>query len=713
MRTGSRSEHVKRPRPPRAAQRRRVDDMLSHFSALFEEANDIVLLNDRDGRIVAANRSAREFGGYTVEDVDRGVHLRDVLPPADYEAAMILTHRALDDEPIPEVYEREAVSRDGSRRVLELRSNVLRRPGQPPLLQTIGRDVTEKREAAEFQSSLLQVSQALLTAQSLDELGRVICEEASRVLRVDGAYLWLRRGEELVGCAAAGFEAQEFIGLRRPLSDSLIGEMYRSPDVLVMNDFAHSLYNQPRTLNHAVRAMLALPLRRGDPPVGVLVFTDNTNPRRFSATLRTRAMIFGAQTTVAIESALAREREEEEGRVSAALLRVTRAIRELLDAHDVLREIGRSAREVLQCDWAIVMLRDPISGVLRVSAAEGLPPDIADELRLIDLHPESSDTLRGLVKHTSVEMPEPTAGGATLYQRWGISSFLAAPMLRANRLSGAIVVGFRERRGAFSARERRIAEGIAAQAAVAVDNARLVEDLRHANELKSEFLGTMSHELRTPLNAILGYAQLLHDEIMGTVNVEQAQALERVVVNGYGLLDLINTTLDVNRLEAGRVTLHPSDFTLDELLDELRNEFGLRVREGVTLRWPDHLEVPPLRTDHGKLKAVLRNLVDNALKFTPGGSVTVTARTALDGERLWVSVQDTGVGIPPSAIPAIFEMFQQVDGSQSVSRAGVGLGLYVVRRYTELLGGRVTVDSLPGSGSTFTIDIPLTLGGGD
>src|SRR5205823_6240336 len=141
--------------------------------------------------IVAANRAAREFGGYTQADVERGVHLRDVLPSPDYEAALILTERALDELPVPEVYEREAVLRDGRRRVLELRSNVLRHRGRPVLLQTIGRDVTEQREAAAFQNALLQVSQALLTAQSLDQLGRVICVEATRVLHVDSAYLWL------------------------------------------------------------------------------------------------------------------------------------------------------------------------------------------------------------------------------------------------------------------------------------------------------------------------------------------------------------------------------------------------------------------------------------------------------------------------------------------------------------------------------------------
>ena len=151
---------------------------------------------------------------------------------------------------------------------------------------------------------------------------------------------------------------------------------------------------------------------------------------------------------------------------------------------------------------------------------------------------------------------------------------------------------------------------------------------------------------------------------------------------------------------------------MPQVLDELRNEFGLRACEGVALAWPEHLNVPPLRTDHGKLKAVLRNLIDNALKFTPHGAVTISVRSAHEDERVWLSVRDTGVGIPSNAIPLIFEMFQQLDGSQPAARSGVGLGLYVVRRYTEILGGKVTVESTPGEGSTFSVDIPRVLDGG-
>jgi PAS domain S-box-containing protein len=697
-----------RARTPRPAANQRPPD---HFGALFENANDIVIVNDRRGRIVAANRAAREFAGYSAEDVVRGVSLREVLPPDEYQAAMVLTARALDGLPIPEVYERQAVLRDGRHRVLELRSSCWQVANGSPLLQTIGRDVTERKEAAAFQNGLLQVSQALLTAQGLDELGRVVCEAASRVLQVNGASLWLRCGDELVGLAAAGRDAAHLVGLRRSLTDSFIGQIYRAADVLMVNDFAHSLYARDHVWDTDVQALLAVPLRRGATPVGVLVFTDDSNPRRFTAVLRERALIFGAQTAVAIESALAREREEEEGRISAALLRVTRAIREPLEQAEVLREIARGARDAVQCDWAFVALRGAAHDALRVVAAEGWPHAFDAELRLIEFDPETFPELRPLLAQQTIEVPQPPR--EALYSRWQVSSFLSAPMVRAGRLTGAISVGYRQRRGPFSARERRIAEDVAAQAAVAVENARLVEDLRAANRLKSEFLGTMSHELRTPLNAILGYADLLHEAAMGPVTAEQVEALDRVLLNGRSLLELINMTLDVNRLEAGRVAVQPSEFALDELLAGLQNEFAVRTAAGpVALAWPQRGEIPLLYTDHAKLKAVLRNLVDNALKFTPGGSVTVAVRYDAESDRVCLTVHDTGIGIPAHALASIFEMFQQVEGTTPASRGGVGLGLYVVRRYAELLGGTAAVQSAAGTGSTFTVDIPRRLPNG-
>lgn len=675
------------------------------FDALFEDANDIIVVNDRDGVIVAANRMAREFGGYALEDVERGVTLRELLPPAEYEAAMVVTERALAGLPIPEAYEREVQLRDGSRRVLELRSNVLPQEAQPALLQTIGRDITERKDAVAFRGSLLQVAQALLTVQSLDELGTTICQEARRVLEADGVYLWLRRGEDLIGCAAAGFGAELFAGTRLPFGQDLVDEVDRTTGVVLLNDFPQSRYMNEVARAAGLQSAMVLPLRHEPRAIGLLVFADYSNPQRFTPALGDRAMIFGAQAGVAIESALAREREEDEGRVSASLLRVTRAIRESLQEAEVPPQIARSTREALDCDWSAVSLWYPVKEAFRLTAVDGWPSELAQEVQSLEFGIDSLPVVGRLLARETVELTEPRGRREALYRRWQISSMLLVPMHRAGRVVGALIVGYRERRGPFSQRERRIAEGIAAQAAVAVENARLVEALRRANQLKSEFLGTMSHELRTPLGAMLGYTELLREGAIGPTTDEQIEVLDRILLNGRGLLELINMTLDVSRLEAGRITIDVSEFSIEALLTELRNEFSIARRPEVELRWPAEVAAPGLCLDRGKLKLVLRNLIDNALKFTRRGSVTVKVETDRERDRVRVSVADTGVGIPPEAVPSIFEMFRQLDGARS-SRAGVGLGLYLVRRYTELMGGTVAVESTVGVGSVFTADLP-------
>ncbi|MBI1818574.1 MAG: GAF domain-containing protein [Deltaproteobacteria bacterium] len=679
---------------------------------LVENASDIVVLNDRAGWIVAANRAARELGGYTNDDVARGVHLREVLAPHEVAIAMEISERAFQGLPIPPMYEREVVLRGERRRILELRSNLLCRDGFEPVICTVGRDITERRAAGDFQSGLVQVAQALLSAKGLDELAAISCAEVQRMLHLDGVYIWLLRDDALVGYAAAGRYAADFSNVRFPLAEAVRRGLESAGEVVILNHYAESGFADESARAAGVRALLIVPLRRQGAVLGLLSFADYTDPERFTASLGEKGMIFGAQIAVAIESALAREGQEEEGRVSTALLHVARAIREAETEAAVLPQITFSAREVIGCDWAALALWDPAREVFRLAAIEGVAAEMADELRTVELGPMSLGRLIGRVLAGEiVEIPEPR-GPFELWERWQLSSLLVVPMLRVGRIVGALVVGYRTRRGAFSIRERRLSEGIAAQAAAAVENARLVEDLRRANQLKSEFLATMSHELRTPLSAILGYADLMHDGAMGPLTENQHEALARMRLNGRGLFELINTTLDAGRLESGRVELEPSSFQLGELLDELRHEFAVQAaHRKLTLQWPADGPIASLYTDRGKLKMVVRNLVDNAVKFTAVGSVAVTT-TGSDAEpSITIAVRDTGAGIPLAELPSLFEMFRQGDGTHQGARSGVGLGLYLVRRYTELIGGRVRAESRLAEGSTFYVEIPRRLGG--
>jgi signal transduction histidine kinase len=398
--------------------------------------------------------------------------------------------------------------------------------------------------------------------------------------------------------------------------------------------------------------------------------------------------------------------EYSDGAVALAMLHIIRATRESLIEADLLSRAARSLRQALACDWTLLTLWDSGRKTFRGAAGDGWHILIEEQLPLAEFGTETIDIFAPLAAGTPVEVPEPPDAMKVFFRQWHVSSLLGVPMMRAAGLVGAIFVGFRRRRGAFSELERRIADAAADHIAVAVESVRALEAVRRTSRLKTDILATMSHELRTPLNAILGYTDLMRDGAMGAINAEQAQALDRILFNGRNVMEMITMALDLNRLEAGRLAVHASEFRLQELIAELSNEFAARpIDNAVDLVWPDHRDMPTLWTDRAMLKVALRNLVNNAVKFTPRGQVAVAVDCNKARGRVRISVSDTGVGIPREQQASIFDMFCQ-GSSPPRARGGVGLGLYLVRSYTELMGGTVSVESTPGKGSIFTVDLP-------
>ncbi len=229
--------------------------------------------------------------------------------------------------------------------------------------------------------------------------------------------------------------------------------------------------------------------------------------------------------------------------------------------------------------------------------------------------------------------------------------------------------------------------------------------LRRASELKSRFLSNMSHEFRTPLTTVISFCRLLVDETDGPVNEEQRKQLGYAKRAAEGMLELVNDLLDLARVEAGKTVIRPARFEAAELFGALRGMLRpLLVTTQVSLVFEEPQGVPTLETDEAKVSQILRNFLSNALKFTDKGEVRVSAR--FDGERVAFSVADTGIGIAPEDHERIFQEYAQVESPVQRRVKGTGLGLPLSRRLAELLGGRITLESKPGVGSTFVVEIP-------
>jgi signal transduction histidine kinase/HAMP domain-containing protein len=297
-----------------------------------------------------------------------------------------------------------------------------------------------------------------------------------------------------------------------------------------------------------------------------------------------------------------------------------------------------------------------------------------------------------------------------LLRKHGCTAFVGLPLCVEGKVMGALAFYLRDSHE-FPIEEVEFLATLASQVAIAIFNSQLYErSVRQAAELeraihaKDEFLNVMSHELRTPLSVIGGYAQAMSLGVAGEISTNQREITDKIIFQSNELLRMINEILQVGSLQAGSVKAYIENTDLAELFGHLQTTFDALAKQAVVLKWDLPAAMAPVRTDGDKLKHILQNLIHNAMKFTEHGSVAITARYSLN--RLQIEVKDTGIGIESEKLPVIFDMFRQVDSSHTRSHGGVGVGLYIVKKYVELLHGTIAVKSSPGHGTTFTLTIP-------
>lgn len=406
---------------------------------------------------------------------------------------------------------------------------------------------------------------------------------------------------------------------------------------------------------------------------------------------------------------------QQEAQLTAAFARVGRELISTLDPSTILQRLCQLTCEILDCDASHTFLLDSAEQVYRAVAGYGDTPEQRVALSVLSVPKRAMTALLSKLEKEEVGQIRaipPSGGIAGLLRQSDLSTALCVALRRRGQIIGIQTASYRAWQKEFTPQQERIAKGTAQMASLALENAQLLEETERANRLKSEFLATMSHELRTPLNIVLGYTGLLLEEDFGKLTTEQAECLQRIEKSTGQLLELINTILDVSRLETNQLQIEIAEINIEELSRELQQETERFRREKPELQvvWQVAAGLPPLHTDRTKLKVIITHVFHNAVKFTEHGWVTVEVRARTGG--IEICVTDTGIGIAPDVLPGIFEMFRQGERVLTRRYGGVGIGLYVVHRLLALLGGTLSVESQIGQGSTFRIWVPNRWGSG-
>jgi GAF domain-containing protein len=592
----------------------------------------------------------------------------------------------------------------------------------------------ETREALERQTATAEILKAIGSSptdtqpvfDAIVQSGlRLFPEATVAVARPDDDRVYMAAVAHRDPAVAEATRARFPIRLTREYLNStaiLDARLIDLPDAALVKDgpFAPGILNFLASGN---RAMTVMPMIHGGKAIGA-ISVARTAPGPLSDKQLALLRIFADQAVIAIENVrLFKELQDRTEALSKsvqqliALGEVGQAISSTLDLDEVLKAIVSRAVQLSGLDAGVIYEYDQQNDTFQLRASERFDESGVSELRGARIRRGEGAVGRCVETREPTQVPDTHAPDypahlRELLDRNGLRALLAVPLLREDHIIGALMV-IRRSPGAFATEIVDLLKTFAGQSALAIQNARLFREiaeksrqLEEASKHKSQFLASMSHELRTPLNAILGFNEMILGEIYGAVPPDMKGPLEDIQSSGKHLLRLINNVLDLAKIEAGRMELALADYSVHDTVETVRSTLRpLAAEKGLEFAVTLPGDIPLAYGDSGRITQCLVNLAGNSLKFTKSGKVEIAVEH--QGDLLKFSVADTGIGIAPDKIGSLFTEFKQTDATIASEYGGSGLGLSIVKKFVEMHGGRIWVESELGKGSTFAFEIPL------